>query len=82
MKTTQRKITKSIQAVYSLSENDGEYTISCIEENKLENKTRVFRIDNITPSNIKAKRIYRLIVKHKALGETLSDVIYNLIAEY
>ena len=60
---------------------NGEYTISCIEENKNENKTRFYRVDNITVSKAKAEKIYNLIVKHRVFGETLFDVIENLIVE-
>ena len=81
MKASKRKLANGIYILYSLTENNGEYTISCIEENKIENKTSIFRVDNIAVSKSKSKRIYGLIIKNKVFGETLLDVIYNLIAE-
>ncbi len=82
MKLSRRKLAKGIYIAYSLSKNNGEYTISCIEENTFENKTSFFRVDNITPIRKKANKIFRIIIKHKVFGETLLDVIYNLISEY
>ena len=81
MKTSRCKVAKGIYIAYSLTVDSGEYTISCIEENKLENRTCFYRVNSITPSKRKAEKIYRLIKKHKAFGETLLDTIENLIVE-
>lgn len=80
LKSAKRTITQYIKAIYTLTESNGGYTIICIQENMQECKTEFYRVDNITPSKRKAKNIYRLIVKHKVLGETLLDVISDLIA--
>ena len=79
MKTVKTKLSKHTKAVYILSRNDGEYNITVIEEASLDDKTSVFSAPHITPSYKAAKRIFKKICKGKVFGETLLDVIYNLI---
>ncbi|MBQ8546045.1 MAG: hypothetical protein IJ437_03790 [Clostridia bacterium] len=79
MKLAKRKLTKSINIAYLLTKENGEYTIHCIEENTSEHKTNHFKAQGISSSEKTARRIFNQIVRYKVFGDTLLDVIYNLL---
>ncbi len=79
METVKARLSKHTKAIYVLSRDDGEYTITVIEESALDGKTSVFSAPKITPDKNSAKRIFKKICKGKVFGETLLDVVYNLM---
>ena len=79
MKTVKAKLSKHTKAAYILSRDNGEYSITVIEECALDGKASVFSAPKITPSYKVARRIFRKICKGKVFGETLLDIVYNLI---
>ena len=79
METVKARLSKHTKAIYVLSRDDGEYTITVIEESALDGKTSVFSAPKITSDKNSAKRIFKKICKGKVFGETLLDVVYNLI---
>ncbi len=79
MKSAKRTITQHLKAVYTLTEADGEYTIICIQENKHERTTEIYKAEGFSTHKTEAVRIFNKIVHGKVLGSTLIDVIYNLI---
>ncbi|MBE6663745.1 MAG: hypothetical protein E7602_04495 [Ruminococcaceae bacterium] len=79
MKSAKRTITQYIKAIYTLTESNGEYTIICIQENKQEGTTAIYKAEGFSSNVSKAIKIFNKIVRGKVLGSTLIDVIYNLI---
>lgn len=79
METVKARLSKHTKAIYVLSRDDGEYTITVIEESALDGKTSVFSAPKITPDKKRARRIFKKICKGKVFGETLLDVVYNLM---
>ena len=79
MEAVRAKLSKHTKAIYVLSRDDGEYTITVIEQSTLDGKTSVFSAPKITPDKKRARRIFKKICKGKVFGETLLDVVYNLM---
>lgn len=79
MEAVRVKLSKHTKAIYVLSRDEGEYTITVIEQSTLDGKTSVYSAPKITPDKKIARRIFKKICKGKVFGETLSDVIYNLL---
>lgn len=80
MRTVKTNLSKHTKAVYILSRDEGEYTITIIEESKLDNKTSIFSAPHITPSYRVAKQIFKKICQERVFGATLLDVVYNLLS--
>ncbi len=79
MKSVSIKLSKHTSAVYVLSRDEGEYTITIVEESAIDGKTCVYSAPQITPDKKRARQIFKKIYKGKVFGVTLLDVIYNLI---
>lgn len=79
MKLARRNLTKNISIIYLLTRENGEYSIYCIEENVSEQKTSYYKAQGISVSKAEATKIFNKIVKGKVFGDTLLDVVYNLI---
>ena len=79
MKAYKVKLSKGTTALFVLARDAGEYTITIIEESAFDGKTSVYSAPKITPSKQEAKRIFKKICRGRVFGETLLDVVYNLI---
>ena len=79
MKAYKVKLSKGITALFVLARDAGEYTITLIEERTNGDSLGVFSAPKITPSKQEAKRIFKKICRGRVFGETLLDVVYNLI---
>ena len=79
MKAYKVKLSKGTTALFVLARDAGEYTITIIEERTNGDSLGVFSASKITPSKQEAKRIFKKICRGRVFGETLLDVVYNLI---
>lgn len=79
MKTAKIKLSKTTNANYILTMENSQYSIICIEECLNDGTSKIYKASCITSSRALAKHIFKLVVRGKVFGVTLSDVIYNLI---
>ena len=79
MKAYKVKLSRNTTALFVLSRDCGEYTITVIEERASGESLGVFCAPKISPSKQKAKKIFKKICRGHVFGETILDVVYNLM---
>ena len=69
------KITNDLSASYQLILEDRKYSIICVEENNRTDNVYVEKASKFTSCTRNANRIFNLIVKNRACGGTINDII-------
>ena len=79
IRTEKRQINKELSAIYELVLEDGDYSISCLEENRFGECTDFCCVHEVSQDEQFANAIYEKIVKNNVCACTLFDVINDLI---
>ena len=74
-----RKISSITSATYTLTFENNEYSIACVEQNEEGSVTDFAKVKCITSSEERAKEIFSKITKNKVCACTLCDVVCDLI---
>ncbi len=80
MKSKTKQTSKGISTLYVLAKECNQYSIVCVEENLKDKTLEIHKAPLISHKEKDAMAIFKKVVKGKALGYTLCDIVCDLLS--
>lgn len=80
MKAKTKSPANGINTLYILAKEEDQYSIICVEENSNDKTLEIHKAPMISFEKKSANGFFKRIVKGKALGYTLNDIICDLLS--